>query len=66
MKEDEIRTIKVKFHASTNLVGSEISEVVNIEVHTDSDEKEINDLIHDEFIGWVWENINAGWKIQED
>ena len=57
------KTIKVDFYVGTKYVGSEVEETVEIEIEEDMTEREINDVVDEEFQTWVWENIDASWKI---
>jgi hypothetical protein len=52
---------KFKFHVSTNKVGSETEEVVEIpdEELEGMDDKEKEDMLEEVFEEWVWENIDT-------
>lgn len=58
-----MKTIKVEFHVGTHYVGSTWSEIVEIEVDEEATEKEIEDELNQYLEGWVWNNIDSGFKI---
>ena len=57
------RIIKVNFHVSTGIVGSDRSEVVEIEVDEDFTEDEINEAIEEEYNDWMYNKLDTCWTI---
>lgn len=55
--------IKVKFFLSTRYIGSDINEIVAINIPKKATELEMEDIIKEIFEEWVWDNINNGWNI---
>ena len=60
-----MRTIEVEFWVSTNYVGSEYKETVEILVEEEATEKEIEDEIDYYYKDWVNNNTDQGWAIIE-
>jgi hypothetical protein len=58
-----MKKIKLEFSVSTNIYGSRVSEIVEIEVEEDSSEDEIEKSIEEEFDFWLGENIDTNWEI---
>lgn len=60
-----METIRVEFYVSTSFVGSTIKDVVEFEITGDETDEELSDMIAKEFEEWVWDRIDADWRIIE-
>ena len=58
-----MKTIKVKFYVSTNFVGCEDSEIVEIKIDEGYTQSEINDVIQENYDIWLQNEIDSGWEI---
>jgi hypothetical protein len=58
-----MKKIKVNFYVSTNVVGSEKEEVVEIEVDENLTEQEVNDIIDEEYTEWMYNELDSCWTI---
>jgi hypothetical protein len=52
---------KYKFYASTGYVGCEREETVEIEIDDDATQKEIEEVVEEEFKEWMCSNIDSGY-----
>jgi hypothetical protein len=52
---------KFKFYVSTGYVGSLREEVVEIEIPVGATEREVDDIVAEEYESWLWNTINTGW-----
>lgn len=60
-----MKTIKLDFAVGTTYAGSEVKELVEIEVEDGLNKEEIEKIIEEEFETWVWENVDSYWKIRK-
>jgi len=58
-----MKTIKVEFYVSTNYHGSEIKEIVEIEVDKTLSGDELEAVIDKHYKEWLFENISSSWHI---
>ena len=59
------KIIKIEYSVGTTYNGSDVKEIVELEIEDGLNEEDINKLIEEDFETWVWENIDSYWKIKE-
>jgi len=58
-----MKVIKVEFWASTGFSGSEVTQIVEIEIDENLKEDEIDEQIKQVYEIWLYENIETSWQI---
>jgi hypothetical protein len=61
-----MKTIKVKFWIETPYVGSEYSDEIDIKVNEGLNEKEVDEIICEQFEEWKTDKLNDGWTILDN
>lgn len=56
-------TVKYEFCISTNKVGSEVKEIVEIDLDDDLTEEEIDNQVGEVYTEWLFEK-NQGWAVK--
>lgn len=59
------KTIKVEFCVSTRYVGSDVEEIIELEIDDTWTQDEINSYIESAFNNWVSNEIETSWEIKE-
>ncbi len=57
-----MKILKIEFNVSTNRIGSEITEIINLEVDDHLTEQQESDIIEEEYKNWVHEQTDGGWN----
>jgi len=60
-----MKTIKVYFHVSMDFHGCEKSETITLLVKENATEREIEEVVQDEYEEWLYQNVNTHWSIKE-
>lgn len=60
------KTLKVIVHVSTNRVGSEVSDEIEVEVDDNATPDEIEDAVEFEAKEWMWNNVEFGFAVIEN
>jgi hypothetical protein len=58
-----MKKIKLNFYVSTNIVGSQKEEIIEIEVDENLTKQEVNDIIEEEYKEWMYNNLDTCWTI---
>jgi hypothetical protein len=64
MKGGEYKMIikKYEFRLATNKVGSDVSEIVELEFEDDLTQEQIENQVNEYYAEWVGENNYGGWN----